>query len=103
LRDLNQKNQLAGNRLIYSNKTSEDIIMKDELEQPLKGDLINLYTREKVMGFIGKRIDRKYLIEYITDFGQQFYICGSTEFVKNISAYLVDLGANIDAVVFEKS
>lgn len=102
LRDLHKKNQLTGNRLIYSNKTSDDVIMKEELEEMLKEDFINLYTREKVMGFVGKRIDRKYLIENISDFSQHFYICGPPEFVKSTSNYLIDLGANIDAVVFEK-
>jgi hypothetical protein len=69
----------------------------------LQEGFINLYTREKVMAFIGKRINSKYLIEHIIDFVQRFYICGSTEFVKKKSTYLVDLRANIDAVVFGKS
>jgi ferredoxin-NADP reductase len=77
--------------------------MKEELKEMLQEAFISLYTREKVMGFIGKRIDRKYLIEHITDFVQHFYICDSTEFVKKKSTYLMDLGANIDAVVFGKS
>jgi ferredoxin-NADP reductase len=55
------------------------------------------------MGFIRKRIDRQYLIEHITDFVQHLYICDSNEFVKKKSTYLVDLGVNIDAVVFGKS
>ncbi|TDE01414.1 FAD-binding oxidoreductase [Flavobacterium hiemivividum] len=102
-RDLFIKKQLAGNKLIYSNKTSEDVIMNEELEGMLKDNFIKLFTREKIMGFTGKRIDRKYLIENITDFSQHFYICGSKEFVKSISGYLIDLGAKTDEVVFEKS
>ncbi|UQD56517.1 FAD-binding oxidoreductase [Flavobacterium sp. K5-23] len=101
-RDLHKKNQLKGNRLIYSNKTSEDVIMEAELQEMLKDDFVKLYTRENVMGFIGKRIDRKYLIENISDFSQHFYICGPPEFVKSISALLLDFGAKVDAIVFEK-
>lgn len=85
-RDLFIKKQLAGNKLIYSNKTSEDVIMNKELEGMLKDNFIKLFTREKVIGFTGKRIDRKYHIENITDFSQHFYICGSKEFVKSILA-----------------
>jgi ferredoxin-NADP reductase len=101
-RDLHQKNQLTGNRLIYSNKTSEDVIMEEELKEILQDNFVKLFTRENVMGFIGKRIDRKFLIENIADFGQHFYICGTNAFVKSITGYLLDLGANIDEVVFEK-
>lgn len=101
-RDLHQKGQLKGNRLIYSNKTSEDVILAEELQEMLNDDFINIFTRENVTGFMGKRIDRKYLIENIADFGQHFYICGPSAFVKNISNLLIELGATADEVVFEK-
>lgn len=101
-RDLHKKQQLGGNRLIYSNKTSEDVIMKEELQVMLKSNFVNLLTRENVMGFIGRRIDRNFLIENVADFGQHFYICGSTEFVTNITEYLLDLGVTPDSLVIEK-
>jgi ferredoxin-NADP reductase len=53
-RDLFIKKQLEGNKLIYSNKTSEDVIMNEELEGMLKDNFIKLFTREKVMGFYRK-------------------------------------------------
>lgn len=102
-RDLFTKNQLAGNKLIYSNKTAADVILNEELTEMLKDDFIKLFTREKVMGFTNKRIDQKYLIENIADFSQHFYICGPEEFVASISGYLIALGAKVDEVVFEQS
>jgi len=102
LRDLHKKGQLKGNRLIYSNKTSEDVIMEAELQEMLQEDFIKIFTRENVTGFVGRRIDRKYLIANIADFGQHFYVCGPSSFVKSISALLVELGAKPDEVVFEK-
>jgi len=102
LRDLYKKNTLKGNRLIYSNKTLADVIMKDELEKMLENDFINLLTRENAIGFIGRRIDRNYLIDNIADFGQNFYVCGPGEFVKRISGNLLDLGATPETIVFEK-
>jgi ferredoxin-NADP reductase len=101
-RELYQKGQLKGNRLIYSNKKSEDVILTDELQKMLGDDFINIFTRENVTGFMGKRIDRKYLIENIADFGQHFYICGPAAFVKNISNLLIELGVSADEVAFEK-
>ena len=101
-RDLYKKQQLYGNKLIYSNKTSEDVIMAEELQKMLKKDFIKVYTRENVVGFIERRIDRNFLIENIADFSQNFYVCGPTDFVKNITNHLLDLGATASTVIFEK-
>lgn len=100
-RDLYDKNQIEGNSLIYSNKTSDDVIMEDELQEMLKDNFIKLFTRENVMGFRGRRIDRAYLIDHISDFGQNFYVCGPSEFVKSITKDLHDLGASTDIIVIE--
>ncbi len=101
-RSLHKTRELQGNKLIYSNKTSEDVIMENELREMLKDDLINIFTRENVMGFRGLRIDRKFLIQNIANFGQNFYLCGPTAFVKNISNLLLDLGATVETLIFEK-
>jgi ferredoxin-NADP reductase len=100
-RDLHHKNLIEGNSLIYSNKTSEDVIMEDELQEMLKDSFVKLFTRENVLGFRGRRIDRAYLIDHISDFGQPFYICGPAGFVKSISKDLHDLGAGTDAIIIE--
>ena len=102
LRSLYKSGQLRGNKLIYSNKTSGDVIMEEELQKMLKKDFIKIFTREHVIGYFGKRIDRKYLVENVGDFGQHFYVCGPDAFVKDITDLLLDLGAKPDTVVFEK-
>ena len=43
-RDLYKNKQLKGNKLIYSNKTSDDVILGDELIKMLKKNFINLFT-----------------------------------------------------------
>lgn len=101
-RQLYKQNNLHGNRLIYVNKTSEDIIMGAEFQKMLKNNFVNVLTRENVVGFLGKRIDRNFLIENIVDFSQHFYVCGPEDFVKDITRLLVDLGANPNTLVFEK-
>jgi ferredoxin-NADP reductase len=101
-RDLYKNNQLRGNRLIYTNKTFEDVIMEDELHKMLKNDFIRIFTRENVIGYTERRIDRNFLIENIADFGQNFYVCGPNEFVKNITGHLINLGATAETLVFEK-
>ncbi len=101
-RDLYRTKKLRGNRLIYTNKTSHDVIMGEELQTMLKEDFINVYTRENVIGFLDRRIDRDFLIDNIYDFSQRFYLCGPDKFVSDVKNLLVSLGADIDSLVIEK-
>ncbi|MEB8327766.1 FAD-binding oxidoreductase [Flavobacteriaceae bacterium KMM 6897] len=101
-RDLYKHRNLHGNKLIYSNKTSEDVIMEEELQAMLKTDFIKIFTRENVVGFRGIRIDRNFLVKNIADFGQNFYLCGPNVFIKNITQLLLELGATAETLVFEK-
>ncbi len=101
-RDLYKKKELKGNRLIYTNKTSSDVILDNELNKLLKEKYTKVYTRENIIGYVGKRIDRNFLIENIVDFNQHFYVCGSADFVKSITDYLIDLGVDSNSLVIEK-
>ena len=100
-RDLYQKNKLRGNRLIYTNKTSEDIIDGEELFRMFQKDLVTVLTRQGIIGYTGKRIDRNFLIENIVDFSQNFYVCGPDNLVKDIIKNLIDLGAEPETLIFE--
>lgn len=101
-RDLHKKKQLKGNRLIYSNKTVEDIILGPELLLMLKTDFINVITRQNTIGFIGHRIDRRFLIGQIADFNQHFYVCGPESFVKSVTRDLLELGVTPNSLVVEE-
>lgn len=102
LRTLHLTQQLDGNRLIYSNKTSEDVIINEELEGLLQDDFVKVFTRENIVGFYGKRIDRNFLISTIRDFSQHFYVCGPDDFVVDINKQLLELGASPNTLVFEQ-
>ena len=101
-RDLYKQKKLADNQLIFSNRTSADIILGAELEQMLGSNYINVYTRENVIGYLDRHIDRDYLIKTVKDFGREFYVCGPDSFVKRVCAILVELGADTEALVIEK-
>src|SRR5690606_31229900 len=66
--------------LMYSNQTEEDVILRDELFKMLGPAFLNVFTRQGVIGFMERKIDRKYLIETIRDFNTQFYVCGPEGF-----------------------
>ena len=101
-RNLSKIELIEGNSLIYANKTSRDIILKDELEKMLGDHFTNTLTSKKNDLYDNRRIDKAYLMEKITNFNQPFYVCGPDQFVADIHQTLLDLGANVDAVIIEK-
>ncbi|MEO6000750.1 MAG: flavodoxin reductase [Chitinophagaceae bacterium] len=101
-RRLYKDNKIDHNLLIFSNKTLQDIILREEFTKILGNNFINTLTAEKVPGYDNRHINSDYLKEKITDFNQPFYICGPDPFVKEISDALVGFGANPESVVFEK-
>jgi ferredoxin-NADP reductase len=102
LRNLYSQKKLGSNKLIFSNKTSDDVILKEEFKKMLKQNFVSVLTREQSIGFLGKRIDRDFLIDSISDFGQHFYVCGPDDFVQEINNLLLQLGAEAELLVFEK-
>ena len=100
-RYLNKQHRAEENLLIYSNKTSEDVIMEESLHTMLKDNFITIFTREHVVGFIEKKIDRNFLIDHIKNFKQHFYICGPESFVTDLRKLLLSLGAKVDNIIFE--
>ena len=101
-RHLHKQGKAGVNKLIFSNKTSKDIILKDEFESILGENFINILSEEKEGNYEHGRIDEAYLKKKIDNFQQHFYICGPDAFVKDISEALTKLGADVDKVVFEK-
>lgn len=105
LRDLHRRGEIGNNRLIFSNKTERDIILKDEFETMLGDRFVNAITDEKPSGdhiFLDGFIDKAFLKSHIEDFGQAFYVCGPGPFNKGIMAALEELGASPEALIFEK-
>jgi len=102
LRDLEKQDKLRGNMLIVSNKTANDVILDEEFERMLKKDFIKIFTRQRVIGFRERRIDRDTLVTLVQDFDRSFYVCGPDAFVANINAILTDLGVRPEALVFER-
>lgn len=101
-RDLHQRKQLGNCRLIYSAYGAHDVICGEELQNMLKDNFITHFTREGVIGFHEKRLNRENLIKYIGNFSQRFYVCGSESFVQHLCEMLLQLGASATGLVIEK-
>jgi len=94
----------AGNsvptRLLYSSRSLEDVIYRDELERFVKSstmlEVVHILTRAQPPGWTGyaRRIDTQMLREVAWPVGQHplAFICGPTPFVETAAASLVNLG-----------
>jgi len=96
------KGLVGANQLFFSNRTTADIILKEELEQMLGKHLFNLISGENAEGYYRGRIDKDFLQKHIAHFDQPFYVCGPDAFTESILQALEELGAKADALVFEK-
>jgi ferredoxin-NADP reductase len=92
-RQLQKDKKLGNNKLIFSNKTHRDIILKDEFTAMLGDNFINTLTQEQTPGYDHHKIDEDYLRQKVSDFDQQFYICGPDAMVKDVQSTLQQLGA----------
>ena len=103
IRKLYKDGNLKGNRLIFSNSSEDDIILREEFETMLGDDFLNtLPEQDHHPKYLTERIDKDFLVEHINDFDQQFYVCGPPEMVDDINAHLKELGADPDGLVFEE-
>ena len=102
LRDLADRNEIAGHRLIFSNKTERDIILRDDWLAMDGLDCLFVVTNEPASKLPHGPIDKDFLSGNISDFGQHFYVCGPDKMVEDIKSALEGLGANADALVFER-
>ncbi len=102
LRDLYSKNKIDDNKLLFSNKTSDDIILKEEFEEMLGKNFINILTSKDEKGYLFGHIDEEFLKKHVSDFSKYFYICGPPAMVTDLQETLKKLGASVESLVFEK-
>jgi len=102
LRQLSREGGLAGNSLIFANKTRDDVILEKELRAYLGDRCILTLSRDPNPAYENRRVDETLLREKIADFNQPFYVCGPPPMVEALTGTLRKLGASPDNVVFEQ-
>ena len=78
------------------------MILDEEFTKLLGKRYLKVFTRQNVIGFHERRIDRDLLITLVQDFDQHFYVCGPEVFVNDINRLLLELGASAEKLVFEQ-
>ncbi len=100
-RQLQKDGEIGNNRLLFSNKTAADIILKEEFEQMLGDNFINTLTEESAEDYDHQKIDQAYLKEKIKNTNQQFYICGPDSMIADIQKALEAIGVEQGTVTVE--
>ncbi|MDZ7754783.1 FAD-binding oxidoreductase [Rhodohalobacter sp.] len=103
-RDLHKKGEIGSNKLIFSNKSDKDIILKKEFQEILGDHFVNAITDEPTDDhiFLDGYIDKDFLKSQINDFDQEFYVCGPGPFIDAMMKNLKELGADPEALIFEE-
>jgi ferredoxin-NADP reductase len=92
LRDLAEKGQLGGNRMVFANKTTADIILKEELEYFLGDKILHVLSEEKKEGLAHGLITSEILEKQLGESSGYVYLCGPPRMMKAVEEQLVKLG-----------
>lgn len=101
LRNLQVTNEVAGNRLLFANKTKADIILEDEFRKILGTDFINILSDEKAEGYYHGFITEDFLKASIGDFSRNFYVCGPPPMMDAVLKQLANLGVAENSITLE--
>lgn len=91
-RQLHKEGKIGNNKLLCSNKSVADIILKEEFTHMLGKNFINTITNENASGYDHRHIDEAYLKDMVHDFNQEFYICGPDPMIASVQQAIQNLG-----------
>lgn len=100
-RKLRIDKEIEGNRLIFANKTSNDIILKEELEGLFGDDFINILSDEKTSGYASGMISKSFLEKQIKNMNGMFYVCGPPPMIESVTGQLKELGVEEQSIITE--
>lgn len=100
-RYLRWKNAIGDNKIIYANRTRDDIILKYEFHFYLENNFINILSDEKASGYSHGFISGDFLKEHIDDFNKNFYLCGPPPMMEAVEKILADLQVDASLIIKE--
>jgi len=101
-RQLQKNTELLGNRLIFANKTKDDIILKEEFEGQLGDDFINILSEEEAKGYPHGKLTKDFLEKNISGHTGRFYVCGPPPMNDAVIEQLNGLGIPDASIVTEE-
>jgi ferredoxin-NADP reductase len=101
-RYLNSKNEIGICKLIFANKTREDIILEQEFKNLLGNNFINILSEEKANGYANGLITMDFLQDNFGGINQYFYLCGPPPMIEFIEKQLQNLNVDEKHIIKEE-
>jgi len=101
-RDLQSKNEIGDNKLIFANKTKDDIILAQEFKSLLGDNFINILSDEKTDEYAYGQITESFLNANIVCIDRQFYVCGPPPMMEAVQKQLSNLGIDKNSITVEE-
>jgi ferredoxin-NADP reductase len=101
LRYLQSKKEIGNNKLIFANKTQDDIILAEEFNTLLGKNFINILSDEKADGYAHGQITESFLKAHINDSTKNVYVCGPPPMMDAIEKQLANLKIDRKLIVKE--
>jgi ferredoxin-NADP reductase len=110
LRHRDRQNARAPALLVYSSRSLDDVIYREELDAMARRDsnlrVVHTLTRNQPRGWAGyqRRIDKAMLAEasFTPDQDPKIFVCGPTPLVESVSRLLVELGHDPPTIKTER-
>ncbi|NVO18851.1 MAG: flavodoxin reductase [Bacteroidetes bacterium] len=101
LRSLQSTNSLGGNKLIFANKTKNDIILNREFREMLGENFINILSDEVVQGCSYGHISEDFLREHIPGNVRHIYLCGPPQMMDEVEEQLSAMNIAQETIIKE--
>jgi ferredoxin-NADP reductase len=102
LRQLHSKNEMGENKLIFANKTKQDIFLKEEFEEMLGDNFVNILSDEKTTEYAHGYVTEDFLKTHIENFHKSFYLCGPPPMLDKMEEILAEMHIDKKSIVKEE-
>ncbi len=100
-RQLQKRQEIGNNKLIFANKTKADIILEEEFKNILGENFINILSDENIEGYEKGFITEDFLKAKMGDYNKYFYVCGPPPMMDAIEKMLANLHVNKKFIIKE--
>jgi ferredoxin-NADP reductase len=101
-RQLRLENKLPGNVLLFANRTEDDVIIREELDEMFGENRIDIISNPVIPGKQRRHIDKELIKRHLPEKSGYCYVCGPDEFIASMVSYLCELGVQKDHIIIEQ-
>ena len=101
LKNLERENKLGHNKLLFANKSKEDIIDENRFNQLLGERFVNILSNDQRPGYVHGFITPDLIKQHSDNQNHFYYLCGPPPMMDAVLAHLTSLGIKEENIVKE--